>query len=91
MGGPQEDLFIQVPIFLHSCCFVIVRFSKNCRNAIIKNARQPKSIVSQGENSTPLETMIQPPTVVPNVTPRFPKEVARLLANSNASGADEII
>jgi hypothetical protein len=68
-----------------------LRFSTLLFKIIMRNARIPKTTPIQGIYATPFVTMIHPPIVVPSVTPRFPKDVARLLANSSESGADEII
>lgn len=58
---------------------------------IMIKARIPKTKPIHGLYSTPFVMIIHPPTVVPRVTPKLPNEVARLLANSNDCGTDEII
>lgn len=71
-------------------CFSVL-FSRILLRMIIKKAKIPNTKPIHGLYEAPLATIIHPPKVVPKVTPRFPKEVAKLLANSRESGTEEII
>ena len=52
--------------------------SKKLLNPIIKNAKVPKITPTNGSNETHFIITIQPPSVVPNVTPQLPNEIIYL-------------
>ena len=59
--------------------------------AIVSKESSPNPKPTQGICAIPYSAIIQPANVVPTVTPKLPKDVARLFANSNACGAADIM